>query len=128
MNAIPAEQAGEITRLRSAMLKQNYFLMHRDVVSPDVIPALTLTHLRWVAEAEKNGQLLFSGPLFDGQDRQLMGLSLLRAPDWNAAEAIARADPYVSNGAVAFRMQRWMLCGGRVSLTLDFSDQAVRMV
>ena len=128
MNVVPAEDAGEIARLRAAMLQQNFFLMHRDVVSPDTVAALTLAHLRWVCEAEKNGQLLFSGPLFDGQDRQLMGLSLLRAPDWNAAEAIARADPYVSGGAVAFRMQRWMLCGGRVSLTLDFSDQTVHIV
>jgi uncharacterized protein YciI len=57
-------------------------------------------HLRLGREAQRRGELILGGAFSDPADRALL---VFRGPDGSAAEAFARADPYVLNGLVT----RW---------------------
>ena len=57
-------------------------------------------HLRLAQEARARNELVLAGALGDPPTRALL---VFRSPDRSAAEAFARADPYVREGLV----RRW---------------------
>ena len=114
----------EVARLKSGMLRKSYWVMMRDIVDPSRLPALMLAHYRWIIALEKEGRVLGSGPLFAADGRQGVGMTIFRADDVDAAAAMAAGDPFVSGGAATFTMQRWQVNEGRITLSLDFSDQS----
>ncbi len=59
-------------------------------------------HLRLLAEAQARGDLVMAGALGDPPNGALL---VFRGPSPAAAEAFARADPYVTHGLVL----RWMV-------------------
>jgi uncharacterized protein YciI len=67
-------------------------------------------HLAHAWEARKQGTLILAGAVADPIDT---GLLLFQAASPAAAEAFARADPYVVNGVVAsWRVREWMTVVG----------------
>jgi len=62
--------------------------------------AFRAEHLKSAWEAHRRGELLIAGALADPVDGTVL---LFQGPSPHAAEAFARADPYVRNGLVS----RW---------------------
>ena len=75
---------------------------------------------------EKQGVLFASGPLAeaDGMMRG-DGLTILRAPDADAARKIAQADPFVMHGLRTFELREWTVMEGSLGIKLNFSDQSL---
>ena len=70
-------------------------------------------HLQMAWEACDRGELLLGGALSDPVDT---GLLLFRSETPEAAEAFARADPYVVNGLVkGLRVREWTTVVGEQS-------------
>jgi hypothetical protein len=62
-------------------------------------------HLRLAREAHERGELLLAGALADPSDRALL---IFAGDSPAAAEAFARADPYVREGLVtSWRVRQW---------------------
>ena len=123
MSVIEADAAREVERLKSRMLAKTYFVMSRDIVDQTALQPLMLAHYRWVIGLEKTGLILGSGPLFAADGAQGVGMTIFRCEDHAAAVALASGDPFVTGGAARFHVQRWQVNEGRVTLSLDFSDQ-----
>ena len=67
-------------------------------------------HLQLVREAGERGELILAGALGDPPTRALL---VFRCADRAAAEAFARADPYVREGLVRrWEVQPWAVVGG----------------
>ena len=67
-------------------------------------------HLRLAQEARERGELLLAGALGVPPDRALL---IFRSNDSSAADAFARADPYVVNGLVTrWEVQPWTVVIG----------------
>ncbi len=67
-------------------------------------------HLAKAWASAGKGDLVMAGALADPTDT---GLLLFKGQTPNAAEAFARADPYVVNGLVkAWRVREWMTVAG----------------
>jgi uncharacterized protein YciI len=67
-------------------------------------------HLRHAWEAQERGELLLAGAVADPVDTALL---LFEAQSPAAAEAFARADPYVVNGLVSsWRVREWLTVVG----------------
>ena len=124
-HALDAQQ--EMSRLKSRMLMKSYYVMFRDVVDGSRIAAAALDHYRWVIGLEKDGRVFASGPLFEADERQGTGMTVLRAASFEEACTFAEADPFVSSGAMTFRIRRWQLNEGRLQLHLDLSDQTYHL-
>jgi hypothetical protein len=62
-------------------------------------------HLQLVQQAYERGELVLAGALADPFDGAVL---VFRGPSPDAAEAFAKADPYVTNGMVAkWRVRKW---------------------
>jgi len=118
-----ADNMAEVERLKSRMLKKVFFVMSRSIVDAAAMKPLMLEHYHWIIALEKSGVVLGSGPLFGADGTQGVGMTIFRADSHEAAEALAVGDPFVRGGAVTFTMQRWQVNEGRITLSLDFSDQ-----
>lgn len=122
------EERAELDRIRAAMVKQEYFIMHRRSVAPQLKESALLAHFRWIVEMEKKGHILLTGGIFHKDGTQSEGLTIFRAPSWEAAEELAASDPVVQVGADSFYLERFRLGGGRFTVSLDFSDQSYRIL
>lgn len=68
-------------------------------------PAFRDAHLRAAWQAQRQGNLVLAGALADPADT---GVLLFEGDSPAAAEAFARADPYVVNGLVkSWRVREW---------------------
>jgi hypothetical protein len=62
-------------------------------------------HLRLAREAHERGEVVLAGALADPADGAML---VFRGPSADAAEAFAKADPYVRNGVVKqWRVRKW---------------------
>jgi hypothetical protein len=51
----------------------------------------------------------------------------LRAGSFAEAEAIANEDPLHKAGLRTFTLQKWRVNEGRITVTVDFSDQTMKI-
>lgn len=121
-----ARQA-EIERIRANMIKTQYFLVLRESVVPALKQEALLEHYQWLIELEKRGEILISGAVARRDGSMAEGMTILRADSFEEAEALAASDPAVANGATSFRVERFMLGAGRVTVAIDFSDKTYRL-
>ena len=86
-------------------------------------------HLAYQAEQEKSGALAFAGPLSDltGEQMEGCGLIVYRADSFEAAKAIADADPMHSTGTRTYTLRRWMINEGSFRVDVKLSAQQVRL-
>lgn len=91
----------------------HFLLFYRDLV-PDYLTRrepLRAAHLAHARAAGARGELVLAGALADPADGAAL---LFQGEDPGAAEAFARADPYVVNGLVGhWEVRRWMTVVGR---------------
>lgn len=66
-------------------------------------------HLEYLQQLNQQGHLLLSGPFAD----RTGGMVLIQANSWDEAEAIARADPFVSSGVDSYQLREWILTDGK---------------
>ena len=66
-------------------------------------------HLDYLQELKARGALLLSGPFAD----RTGGLVLIEAGSRAEAEAIAQADPLVSNNVDSYELREWLITEGR---------------
>lgn len=77
-------------------------------------------HVGWLLDLERNDTLFASGPLLSGPGvGPGSGVTVLRAPDEDAARRIAAGDPFVLAGLRTFEVYRWRLNEGRIHLRLS---------
>jgi uncharacterized protein len=82
-------------------------------------------HVAWLLGLEAEGVLFLSGPLLSGPGTGPgSGVTVIRADDQNAAQAIAAADPFVRAGLRTFTVHRWRLNEGRVDVTVSLGTGA----
>lgn len=117
------ERDAEIARLKERMAKQVYYVMFREVLDAPRLGAVLLDHYRWIIGLEQQGKVFASGPLTRREGGAGVGMTIFRADGFAEAEALAAGDPFVTSGAVSFRVDRWQVNEGRITLSFDLSDQ-----
>ena len=105
------------------------FVMIRSPKDLDRLEASLTDHLRWMITAEGRGQIFASGPFTGAGKRpgELGGMTIIRASSLAEAESIALQDPFIENGAFSYDIREWTLVEGRVSITVNFSNSAIRV-
>lgn len=121
-----ADTIVEIERLKSMMIMRSFFVMFRTIVDPAKAKAAALKHYRWIIGLEKQGLVFASGPLFADESSPGVGMTVFRVGDGEAAARLAAEDPFVTGGGATFEIKRWQINEGRLSVSIDFSDQSYR--
>jgi hypothetical protein len=110
------------------LAKSLYVIITTPVAPHDQVMAQMAKHLARQIQLEKDGIMFGAGPLFEpGSDRPIGGMIIVRATSFAEAEAIAQADPMHASGVRSYRIQRWMLNEGSVTLTVNYSDQTMKL-
>lgn len=92
---------------------------------PEDVKASLPAHLAYQAELEAQSALAFAGPMSDetGENMQGMGLIIYRAESFEAAHAMAKADPMHQSGARSYTLRKWMINEGSFSLSVGLSSK-----
>jgi uncharacterized protein YciI len=98
------------------------------VAERDKIAPLLQAHLEHQVRLEKQGIMFGAGPLSnpDGS-RANIGLIIIRAANAEEARRIADSDPMHQAGVRAYTLHEWTLNEGRLTVSIDFSDQRYRL-
>jgi len=96
---------------------------------PEDIKAVLPKHLAYIQNLEKDGMLVMAGPLSDdtGEEMQGAGMLVLRATSMNEARELAANDPMHTTGARTFRLRKWLVNEGTISLTVGLSTGTVKL-
>lgn len=120
-------QPPEVAALKEKMWQKNYYVMTRSMRDPSKIKPVLLDHYQWMIQMEKDDLVFASGPLFEQDGSQGVGMTVWRVESFEEADRLAAQDPFVSNGGVDYEIQRWQINEGRVNVSVDFSDQSFRV-
>ena len=121
-----AERVTELTR--KMLRKKFYVLISTPIAPPDKLQPFLMAHLEYMIGLEKRGLVFASGPLSDGEGPPSgHGLTVLRTKDAAEARALAEADPFFANGLRSFELKEWTIMEGRLSLSVNLSDQSVEV-
>jgi uncharacterized protein len=121
-----AERVTEPTR--KMLRKKLFVLMTNPIVPPEFLQPFLSAHLEYMIDLEKRGLVFASGPLTDGEGPPTgQGLTVLRAKDAAEARALAEADPFYVHGLRGFILKEWTVMEGRLSLSVNLSDQSVEV-
>jgi uncharacterized protein len=121
--------AERVTELTRKMLRKKLFvLLTNPIVPPEFLQPLLSAHLEYMIDLEKRGLVFASGPLSDGVGPPTgQGLTVLRAKDAAEARALAEADPFYVHGLRGFELKEWTVMEGRLSLSVNLSDQSIEV-
>lgn len=107
--------------------KEMYVCVTRPVRSPEIAKRLS-EHLAHQIELEKKGILFAAGPLYS-RDSPIpeAGMFVVRANSFEEAEEIVKQDPLHKAGLRQYTLQKWRVNEGSYTVTVNYSDQTVRI-
>ncbi len=118
-----------VDELRKRMLRKPlWVIMTRRVAPVEQMQRHIKAHLEHQIRLEKQGIMYGAGPAsVPGAAEASFGLIIIRAKDEAEARRIADSDPMHSQGVRQYELYQWSMNEGRLSITLDFSDQTYRL-
>lgn len=114
---------------RGALALELYIAQSTPAGDPAAVKENLPAHLAYQAELEASQNLVFAGPMSDesGEMMEGMGMIVYRAESFEAAQALAAADPMHISGARTYVLRRWMINEGSVQLNVKLSGQSVSL-
>jgi uncharacterized protein len=107
--------------------KEMYLVVARPVRSPEIEKRLA-DHIAHQIDMERRGIMFAAGPLYArGSDVPEAGMFILRANSFEEAEALANEDPLHIAGLRTFTLQKWRVNEGSLKITINFSDQSMKL-
>lgn len=119
----------DMARERGALAFEVFVAESTPLGSPDAVKAALPGHLAYLKELELNGHLMLAGPLSDdsGTEMQGTGMLVLRAGSMQEARWLADNDPMHLTGARGFRLRKWLVNEGSVSVTVGLSTKSLSL-
>ena len=115
--------------MRDKMLRKRlWVVITKAVAPPEALSKVLEAHLQHQIRLEKEGIMFGAGPLSnpDGSPTGT-GMIIIRAEGEAEARRIADQDPFHSSGLRTYTLQQWSLNEGRITLSVDFSDQSYKL-
>jgi uncharacterized protein len=82
-------------------------------------------HFLYQADLEKRGITFGAGPLTQVEGDERVGMIIIRANSPEEARKIADSDPEHIHKARTYKLYRWMLNEGQISLKVNLSEQKI---
>ena len=121
----PNERAQQ---LREKLLRKELYVITTTNVAPkEKLDEILHEHLEHQIRLEKEGIMFGAGPLFREDGSRKCGMIVVRAASFEEAHAIADRDPYHSSGMRTYTVDRWTMNEGSYTVTVNYSDQTVRI-
>ena len=114
---------------RGALAFEAYVAVSTPARDPAEVATVLTDHLAYVQQLERDGAIIFAGPLSDesGDRMDAMGMLVFRAASLEEARSLAENDPMHSTGMRTFTLRRWLINEGSVNVTVGLSTGAVSL-
>lgn len=118
-----------VKALHEKMLRKRlWVVITKAIAPPEELSKHLEAHLQHQIRLEKAGIMFGAGPLSNPDGSATgTGMIVIRAESEAEARRIADEDPFHAKGLRAYTLQQWSLNEGRVTVTIDFSDQSYRL-
>jgi len=122
------EYSSRAKAMHDKMLRKRlWIVITKAVAQPEELSKVLEAHLEHQIRLEKDGIMFGAGPLSnpDGSPTGT-GMIIIRAESEAEARRIADQDPFHAKGLRTYTLQQWSLNEGRITVTIDYSDQSYR--
>ena len=124
-----AVDQGRLDAMTSKFLRKELYVIVTDPLHTPEIAEKLHEHLEGQIALEREGIMFGAGPLQDeGKERPTRGMWIVRAKSFAEAHAIADRDIFHKSGLRTYKLYRWSMNEGSLTLTVNFSDQTAKIV
>ncbi len=114
--------------LEGLLHKQLYVAITEPLSGPGIAERLH-EHILGQIDLERRGILFGAGPVQEeDQDRPTRGMIIVRASSFEEARSILDRDVFHRLGLRTYKLRRWSLNEGSITLTVNYSNQTVNIV
>jgi hypothetical protein len=123
---VDADQMPLQDLLDGLLHKQLYIAVTEPLSSPEIERSGKLReHILGQIDLERRNILFGAGPLQDeGSDRPTRGMFIIRASSFEEARSILDQDVFHAAGLRTYKLQRWSLNEGSITVKVNYSDQS----
>ena len=116
-------------KARGALALELYVAHSTPAMAPEDVRASLPDHLAYQAGLERAGHLAFAGPMSDetGEHMPGVGMIVYRADSLEDARALAEGDPMHKSGARTYKLRRWMINEGSLTMSVGLSTKSVTL-
>ena len=120
----------EIARERGALALELYVVFSTPSNGPEKVKENLLAHLAYQRKMEEDGTLVLAGPLSDetGVEMQGAGLIIYRASSMAKAHRYAEDDPMHKMGARDFKLRKWLINEGSLTVDVKLSTRLAKLI
>ena len=113
--------------LEGLLHKELYIAITEPLSGPGLAEKLH-EHILGQIDLERRHVLFGAGPLQDeGAERPTRGMFIIRAASFAEARRILDQDVFHRAGLRQYKLQRWSLNEGSITLTVNYSDQTAKI-
>ncbi|MEM9573799.1 MAG: YciI family protein [Pseudomonadota bacterium] len=115
---------------RGSLAFELFVVESTPVAPPEKLRAVLPDHLAYQRKQEEEGALFLAGPLSDPTGDQMLGTGMIiyRASSLAEATAITENDPMHAKGIRTFKIRKWLVNEGALTLNISLSNQKVEVV
>ncbi len=119
----------ESARERGALALELFVVESTPTGEGEAVRANLPDHLAYQRDMELQGKLFMAGPMSDptGEIMAGAGLIIYRAQSLDEARTMAERDPMHASGARSFRLRKWLVNEGSLSISLGLSAGGSRL-
>ena len=119
----------QTSKERGSLAFELYIVESTPVVPPDQMLEILPEHLAYQGEMERQGKLFLAGPMSDetGDEMSGGGMIIYNASSLEEAQEITENDPMHKKGGRTFKIRRWLVNEGALSLNIQLSEQKVTL-
>ncbi len=112
-----------IAKERGALALELYVVESTPKMPPDSIKENLPAHLEYQRDLEQREVLVLAGPTSDatGELMEGAGLIVYRASSMAEAKKLADGDPMHQSGARSYKLRKWLVNEGNISLNVGLS-------
>lgn len=118
-----------IAKDRGALAFELFVVESTPQKEPEDVKAVLPDHLGYIRSLEEQAKVVMAGPLSDdsGDEMQGAGMLVLRASSMDEARDLAANDPMHVTGARTFKLRKWLVNEGSLSISVGLSTGSVKI-
>lgn len=123
-----SETEKPLEKILAGLLHKELYIAITEPLSGPGLAEKLHEHILGQIDLERRNVLFGAGPLQDEEkDRPTKGMFIIRAASFVEARAILDQDVFHKAGLRTYKLFRWSLNEGSINLTINYSDQTVKI-
>lgn len=123
-----ADETKPLDAVLAGLLHKELYVAVTEPLTGPGLPEKVGEHIRDQIDMERRHVLFGAGPLQDeDKDRPTRGMFIIRASSFTEARAILDQDVFHKAGLRTYKLYRWSLNEGSITVTVNYSDQTAKI-